>query len=154
MLYRGVSVYDDLLNDGLLKPKGKTLYVEPTIDTTKITADSTHFTLGLSYENSARAHQIEGGLFDAAGISTTRCLEQAIKFATSSNMEDGYVYVLDENKLAELGVVMKEFLDPEHRLEREVTLLISDMQPVPAEAIIDKIKVTADGVSVRPIPAN
>lgn len=152
-LYRGVNKVMDASNAGLIRPAGSSMYAEFTADTTKITADSTHFTIGLTLDNTARAQQIEGGLFDAAGVSTTRCLNQAVKFATFGGFEDGFVYVLNEAKLEELGVVMKEFIDPEHPHEHEVTLLIPDLQPVPEEAIVEKIEIL-DGRPTRPIPVD
>jgi hypothetical protein len=147
-LYRGVNKDMDLINGGLLLPAGSTTKVVMLADG-KWKCDGT-IIAGECEHNAARAHQKDGGLYDAAGVSTTRSVAQALSFATYAG-QDGYVYVLDEEVLAELGVVMKEFPDPEHLHEEEVTLLIADLKPVPRAAIIHKIEVL-DGKPTRPIP--
>lgn len=150
-LYRGVNSALDLENEGRLYPAGSTMEVAILLDGQFLLDGTWH--VGECEDNTARAQQKESGTYDAAGISTTRSAKEAIKFATSGMTEDGFVYVLDEKRLADLGVVMKEFLNPEHPHEHEVTLLIPGLRPVPEDAILDKVAVTSDGKSERSIMA-
>ncbi|GAA5013024.1 hypothetical protein GCM10025794_01220 [Massilia kyonggiensis] len=59
---------------------------------------------GPTQSNTARAHQLDTGLYGGCGVSTSRLESVAIKFATGDGIEDGFVYVIDEMKLAEAGI--------------------------------------------------
>ena len=80
-------------------------------------------------------------MYDGCYISTTRNLSEAKKFATSGNMEDGYVYVIDESLLEAYGVVSLEFENPEHPHEQEVSLRAHDCKEIPLDVVIDKMEV-------------
>jgi hypothetical protein len=105
-----------------------------------------HFERVASESNAVRAHQIDGGLYGGCWLSFTRVEKVAQRFATSGGMEDGFVYVVDEDALAARGVVKKEFVDPEEPDEVEVSLRAADNGDLPAEIVIDKRRVRANDV--------
>jgi hypothetical protein len=78
-------------------PKGNTVEVTILADG-KCKADG-KFKAGPCQTNTARAHQIETGLYGGCGISTSRSEITAIFFATTGHKVDGYVYVIDETLL-------------------------------------------------------
>ncbi len=121
MLYRGANKIMDEENNGYILPKGKTAEVTPKHDG-KWRYDGT-FYHGPCESNTARAQQIESGLYDGCGISTSRSVEKAIYFATSGYLEDGFVYVIDEAQLVKANVTPYEFSDSVNPHEREVTLI-------------------------------
>jgi len=142
-LYRGVNKTLDSKNGGNLLPKGKTVKVVPLHDG-KIKYDGT-FVAGACESNTTRAKQIDNGLYDGCGISTSRSEDIAINFATSGNMEDGFVYVIDENKLIQEGVNPYEFSNPENPHEEEVTLIEKSGGALPHSIILEKYEVSSDG---------
>jgi hypothetical protein len=143
MLYRGVNESLDKKNGGLLIPKG--CEVEICIRYDGAAQHDGNFTHGHSQSNTARAHQIQSGLYDGCGVSTTRSEEKAIFFATSGNMEDGYVYLIDENRLEKENIIAYEFQDPQYPDEVEVTLIDQSGNPLSSSIVIDKYFVRVDG---------
>ena len=143
MLYRGVNKKDDETNSGKIIPKGNVEDVVPLMDG-KWKADG-KFKFGPCKSNTARAHQIETGLYGACAVSTSRSEMQAIKFATSGYLEEGYIYVIDESVLESLNIVPHEFSDPLYPEEIEVTLVLKSNDPIPDIAIVEKYEVSSDG---------
>jgi hypothetical protein len=143
MLYRGVDELTDGANGGRLVPKGTTVAAAPRYDG-KIRHDG-KFNYGHSQSNTARAHQIESGLYEGCGVSTSRSEERAVIFATSGNTQDGYVYVIDESRLSEASVTCHEFSDLEHPHEQEVTLIEQSGGAIPEFVVVEKYAVNADG---------
>lgn len=143
ILYRGVNKIMDDKNGGHLIPKGKTAEVTPKLDG-KWRLDGT-FRHGPCESNTARAHQIESGLYDGCGISTSRSEEQAIFFATSGHIEEGFVYVIDEAQLANANVVPYEFSNSVTPHECEVTLIERSGSALSKFIIIEKYEVDSDG---------
>lgn len=143
MLYRGVNKKTDEINRGRLLPKGNTVEVVPLADG-KWKFDGT-FKYGPCESNTARAHQIDSGLYGGCGISTSRSEEIAIRFATSGYMEDGYVYVIDETMLVSANVTSHEFSNPIYPHESEVTLIEKSGGALPEHVIIEKYEVNSEG---------
>ncbi|SLM30786.1 conserved hypothetical protein [Desulfamplus magnetovallimortis] len=144
-LYRGVSKQLDAICKGKLRPKGDKSEVTMRYGDKKLRHDA-KFTHGKSENNAARSHQIESGMRSDCFISTTRNPKIAEKFATTDqnkNATDGYVYVIDEDKLQEYGVKAFEFDDPEYPEEKEVSLRTKDNGTMPEELVIEKFKVKA-----------
>ena len=56
-------------------------------------------------------------------------------------METGYIYVINEDKLNDYGIVSMEFSDSEYPEENEVSLRICDNSALPKEVIIEKVEV-------------
>lgn len=143
MLYRGINKQADEENGGRLSPKGNLVEVIPQADG-KWKLDGT-FKCGPCKSNTARAHQIESGLYGGCGISTSRSEEIAIRFATIERSEDGYVYVIDEELLETAGVIAYEFPDPLNPHEMEVTLIERSGGSLPESVIVEKYAVGSDG---------
>ncbi len=143
MLYRGVSKVEDERNKGRLVPKGTTPEVVLRYDGSA-TYDGTYLH-GPSVHNTARAHHIDTGRYDGSGISATRSEMQAIKFATTGGLEDGFVYVIDETKLEAAGVSAVEFSDPLHPHEQEVTLIERSGNALPDGIVVEKYAVDSSG---------
>lgn len=138
-LYRGVSKALDESNMGRLIPKGQNSAVAIRL-TGHFQLDGTA-TLGACLTNTARAHQIESGLYGGSGISTSRSEKQAVKFATSGGFEAGFVYVIDERLLALKGISSHEFINPTHPHEKEVTLIEKTGGAVPLSVVVEKYEV-------------
>ena len=143
MLYRGINKSADEKNGGKLVPKGRAAEVVPLMDS-RFRFDG-KFKLGPCQTNTARAHHIDSGLYEGCGISTSRSEAVAIKFATSDYAEEGFVYVIREDILDEVGVTAHEFDDPLEPQEKEVTLIESTGGAIPIEVIVEKYEVTSDG---------
>lgn len=143
MLYRGINKRADEANAGRLLPKGNSVEVVPKADG-KWKFDGT-FKCGPCESNTARAHQIESGLYGGCGISTSRSEQIAIRFATYDGTEDGYVYVIDEELLEGAGVIAYEFPDPLNPHEQEVTLIEKSGGSLPESVIVEKFAVSSDG---------
>lgn len=146
MLYRGVNKLDDEKNGGRLLPKGNVATVVPLLDG-KWRLDGS-FRYGPCEANTARAHQIDSGLYGGSGISTSRSEETAIHFATSGRTEEGYVYVIDEASLQSANVAAHEFADPLHPHEVEVTLIEKSGLALPACVVHEKYAVTSEGKKI------
>lgn len=143
LLYRGVNKSQDAKDDGKIYPKGASVKVVARHDG-RIKYDGTFF-YGPCVLNTARAQQIDSGLYDGAGISTSRSERTARHFATSGNTEDGFVYVIDASRLTEEGVVSFEFSNPEHPHEREVTLILRSKECLPPSLIVEKYEISING---------
>lgn len=143
MLYRGVSMEMDKKNGGRILAKGSSPAVAPRLDG-KWTFDG-KFKIGASESNTARAHQIESGLYGGSGISTSRSEKVAIDFATRKGAKSGYIYVIDEERLKALGIATYEFSNPQHPDQYEVTLILKHSRELPAQAIIKKYEVNPNG---------
>lgn len=133
LLYRGVSKEMDAKNQGLLRAKGSNILVIAKHDGV-IRADG-KFSYGPSERNTARAQQIDGSPYSPCAISTSSSENIARHFATSGNTEDGFVYVMDAEKLAEVGILLFELPDTEHPHEKEVTLVLQSLDFIPSEKI-------------------
>lgn len=142
LLYRGVSKQMDAQNHGQIIASGSTTKVVAKHDG-KIRYDG-KFTYGPSVDNTARAQQISGGLYDASAVSMTTSEAIARHFATSGNTEDGFIYVIDAEKLADVGIFSFQFSDSEHPHEMEVTLVLSAHDSIPTDIIIKKYEVRSD----------
>jgi hypothetical protein len=147
MLYRGVDEFTDRKNGGRLVPKGTAVEVTPVFDG-KWAFDG-KFNFGASQNNTARAHQIDSGLYGGCGVSTTRSEEKAVFFATYNNSRDGYVYVIDEDLLRDASIDCYEFQDPEYPDEEEVTLIENAGGPLPDSIIVEKYALHANGTRKR-----
>jgi len=143
MLYRGVDELTDQKNECRLVPNGSAVEVVPTFDG-KWRFDG-KFNCGPSQTNTARAHQIESGLYGGCGVSTTRSEKRAVFFATSGHTQDGHVYVIDKDQLGEANIGWHEFTDPEYPQELEITLIEQSGGPLPDSIIVEKYAVHADG---------
>lgn len=139
-LYRGVCKQYDFECGSKLRPKGTKAKVTMKLGDNGLKVDGT-WKVGQSEENTVRAHQLESGRHNGCLISTTRNEQIAIHFATSGNIEEGFVYVIDEDKLEEYGVVAFERKYFENGHEKEVSLMASDNGDLPDEIICDKYEV-------------
>lgn len=146
MLYRGVNKILDNKNCGRLSPTGTSTEVIPLLDG-KWKIDG-RFNIGASESNTARAHQIDTGLYGGCGISTTRSEERAIFFATSGHTEDGYIYIINEKILKNFNINCYEFRDPLNSHEKEVTLIEKNGGALPECTIIEKYEVNSDGKKI------
>lgn len=145
LLYRGISQEDDERNQGMLRPKGIENAVSIRRDG-KVHERKGHFVRVPSESNAVRAHQIGSGLYNGCWLSFTKCEKVARRFATNHGTTDGFVYVVDEDRLAEYGVVTKEFSDSETSGEVEVTLRAADNGDLPPSIVIEKRQVCANDV--------
>jgi len=143
MIYRGINKADDIKNGGRIIPKGNIVAVTPRADG-KCKHDGT-FKHGPCESNTARAQQIESGLYGGCGISTSRSEKIAIRFATTDFNEDGYVYVIDETMLERENVVAYEFGNSLNSHEHEVTLIPESGGALPECLIVEKYAVNSDG---------
>lgn len=135
-LYRGISCQQDEQNNGQLKPKGNKAEVAIRYDGKfKYDGKATH---GPNVKNAVYAHQIETGLYDGCYISTTTDKEIAKKFATSSGIENGYIYVLNRDLFGQYSIFEYEVEHPENPNEKEVTIRAEDCGCIPEEVIIAK----------------
>lgn len=139
-LYRGVSKSMDDINEGKLSPKGSESSVTIKVGYKDQKVDGT-WVVGLSEENAVRAHQLESGRYNGCLVSTTRDLKIARDFATSGNIEEGYIYVICEDKLNEFGVISYENHYPENSHELEVSLRAADNGDLPLGIVTDKFPV-------------
>lgn len=137
-LYRGVSDFADLRNGGTIFPVGDQAEVTAKYDG-GITHNG-HFTRGPSTDNAARAHQLKTGQYGARCVSTSRSKAIAADYATDYGIVTGWVYVIDESRLTEFGIIAKEFVDSQYD-EAEVTLIFPNTAPLPAELILRKYRV-------------
>lgn len=142
VLYRGVCKEMDAKNQGRIIASGSTSHVTAKHDG-NIRRDG-KFTYGPSAKNTARAQQINKGLYDASAVSTSTSEDVAKHFATSGNTEDGFVYVIDASKLADAGILSFQFPDPECPHELEVTLVLSVQDSIPSDLILEKYEVKCD----------
>ena len=139
-LYRGVSKVDDQNHNGRLFPKGNIQKVTMKCGDKGLKFDG-KFTHGPSKNNTARSHQVESGMHEGCCISTTRCKDTAEYFATSGNLEDGFVYILDEELLDKYNIIQQEFIDAENPHEHEVTLMAEGGGEITTDVILDKYEV-------------
>ncbi len=144
LLYHGVNKAMDADNQGVIRPKGSTSKVAAKYDG-KIRHDG-KFSYGYSEANAARAQQIDDSPYDPRAISTSSSEAIAKYFATTGNTEDGFIYVIDAERLAQEGILAFEFADPEHPHEQEVTLVLQSHDFVPPALIVKKYEVKSDWV--------
>lgn len=142
LLYHGVNKTMDAKNQGEIRPKGSTSKVSPMRDG-KIRRDG-KFTREYSEANAARAQQIDGSPYDPRAISTSTSEAIAKRFATSGNTEDGFIYVIDADRLEAEGIQSFKFADPEHPHEQEVTLVLQSHSCIPSALIVKKYEVKND----------
>jgi len=132
----------DAKNGAVVRPSGLISKVVAKCDG-KIRADG-KLSCGPSKSNTARAQQIEGGLYGANAVSTSCCDSIARFFATSGNTEDGFIYVIDVLQLEREGITVFEYSDPEHPHEQEVTLVLQSHEFIPPSLIVRKYEVKSD----------
>jgi hypothetical protein len=142
LLYRGVSKATDAQNQGELRPRGSTTKVAAKYDG-KIKADG-KFTHGYCEANAARAQQIDGSPYDPRAISTSTSEAIAKHFATTGNTEDGFIYVINAERLEEEGILVFQFADSEHPHEQEATLVLQSHRCIPPALIVNKYEVKSD----------
>jgi hypothetical protein len=142
LLYRGVSKIVDAKNQGEIRPKGSTSKVAAKRDG-RIRRDG-KFTRDYSEANAARAQQIDGSPYDPSTISTSTSQAVAKHFATTGNTENGFIYVIDAERLEEEGIQAFQFADPEHPHEQEVTLVLQSHNRIPPALIVKKYEVNSD----------
>ncbi len=142
LLYHGVSKAMDAQNQGEIRPKGSTSKVAAKHDG-KIRADG-KFNYGYCEENAARAQQIDGSPYAPRAISTSTSESIAKRFATTGNTEDGFIYVINAERLEEEGILAFQFADPEHPHEQEVTLVLQLHSCIPPALIVKKYEVKSD----------
>ncbi len=140
ILYRGISKTNDDKHNGKITPNGEVKEVVMRYGDPGLRYDG-KFIYGPSKNNTARSHQVESGMHNGCCISFTRDKSIAEYFATTGNMEDGYVYVIDEGALEKYGVVKFEFTSSENLHESEVTLMASDCGEIPEQVVVYKYEV-------------
>lgn len=145
-LYRGVSRKQDEKNLGLITPSGSVKKVIPRVDG-KWKVDG-RFHVGATQCNTARAQQLNTGLYGACAVSTSESETVAINFATTKNTEEGYVYVINKQVLETLDVTLKKFPDPVYGNEAEVTIVFNDDKAFPEDVILEKYAVNMHGERV------
>ena len=139
LLYRGVSASLHEKLCGILKPKESATFArEPSWDQ----ASWDDSTWGESEHNGVVEHQLEQAGFPTSGISTTPNLQRAIFYATNGGaLPDGYVYVIDRDRLAEnhisTYVVNDLLVAPSVPEDDEVILVANDFGALPASVIVE-----------------
>jgi hypothetical protein len=144
----GVCDEVDLINQGTLRPRGAQRDISIRRDG-QIRRRDSQFNRYPSENNAVRAHQIESGMYDGCFISFTRSEESARRFAirnADGERTSGYIYVVDEDLLAEYEVVAHELSDPLYPTEMEVTLRANDNGDLPSEIVVRKVRVYAEDV--------
>lgn len=141
-LYRGVSIFDDIENEGRLLPKGKHSST-PVYYGQEGACYGGGYTYGSSEGNAVRAHQVDTGMNDGCFISTTKCKGVAERFATTGNLVDGYIYTLDSSLFSKYGVVSHDLPQSDETGEYEVSIRAKDNGDIPKEVIVSKQLVKA-----------
>jgi hypothetical protein len=141
-LYRGVNVQLDEKNKGKLRPKGceskAVLKISNTSEKALKFDIKNPWVLGNSEINSQRLHQLDVESERWAWLSFSKDKKTAIHFATSGNTEAGYVYMVDERKFGDHGVVKLEKKYPENAHESEVSIRAHDNSDLPDEIVVSK----------------
>lgn len=145
-LYRGVSLELHNKLNGRLIPAGNNIQVVMTrgdyAQGAVMCRDGT-FVRSPSESNTVRAHQLVSGIHEGCFVSTTERFEVAVRFATKEGSVDGFVYVLDQEKFRELGIVSYGFADSRYPDEHEVSIRAEDGGEIPQAAIAKIISVSA-----------
>jgi hypothetical protein len=141
-LYRGISLYDDLKNEGRIRPKGSSPIADVCFGQPGAQFGE-GYSFGESIGNAVRAHQVDSDMKGTCYISTSKRKDVATKFATSSNTEDGYVYTLDRDKFAHFGVTEHELAGSGNSYEFEITIKSNDSGDIPEGIIVCKELVQA-----------
>lgn len=139
LLYHGVNKKMDKENQGKVCSSGELTLVIPIADGS-IKADG-RFIAGNTEHNAVRAKHLDENPYFVKAISTSTIKKVAEKFATYGNTEDGFVYVIDREKLVSLGIRAIELPNPLHANEHEVTLLLGSYNALPDEVIVEKYEV-------------
>ena len=148
LLFRGVCDELDQLNEGTLRPRGRLHEISIRRDG-KVKRGEGPFYRYPSENNAVRAHHVESGMYEGCFISFTRSEDRAHRFASrdiDGERTSGYIYVVDEDLLAEHRVVAHEVSDPLHPSEMEVTLRSADNGNLPAAIVVRKIRVYVEDV--------
>jgi hypothetical protein len=99
-------------------------------------------TWGSSKTNAVLEHQnSEGDDIKLCYVSTSESFDQACYFATSGNMSNGVVFVLDRELFDKYGVEVIPILEAENEHEQEVTIKAADGGYIPHSVIIGAIAV-------------
>ncbi|MBW1812356.1 MAG: hypothetical protein JRJ39_01425 [Deltaproteobacteria bacterium] len=144
-LYRGVNpdMYDS--TDGQLVPKAQG---QPFKRAVKYGQGFKYgeVTFGGSAKNSVVGHQRDSSSFRSSGVSTTPIFDNAKEYATHGGQYlFGYVYKIDTDLLDEAGVdahrVSEHAPNPAIPEDEEVILVAKDFGTLPAEIIVEIVKV-------------
>ena len=137
MLYRGMRLERHVAMDGRIRPIGTQTEVIPLLDGSW-SLDG-RMTLSLSENNAARAHHIQTGKWGGCFVSTSRSRDMAEFFATNDGAGrrcEGVIYHIDESLFDEFGVVSKEFDDPLHPSQMEVSIRAADGGEIPIQVVV------------------
>lgn len=138
-LYRGVSEELDLENGGRLRPHGSR--IEVAFRHNNWARHDGRVTYGRSEANAVEAHRLESGLYDGCFISSSRSRTTAERYARGGISSRGWLYVIDEELLAQYHVVAHEQSTPLHAGEEEVSLRAHDGGDLPLGIVIEKRRV-------------
>lgn len=147
-LYRGVNSELDVRNGGVLLPNTP----RKPFRSHAYWGDA-HWNDGSVYgeaeANIVVQHQRDSSKYESSGVSTTPILENAERYAThDGKYSEGVVYVIDRELLEQHGVKAYEVGDyatqPAIPGDKEVILVASDFNALPAEIIVEKRKLIRD----------
>ncbi|MBF5037893.1 hypothetical protein INP77_00160 [Methylophilus sp. 13] len=144
LLYRGVSKELDHENDGRLVAKGTNSMVVAKHDGLITYGDN--FKYGPCFENTVRAQQMDTKPYSPRAISTSTSAAIAKNFATAGNTTDGFIYVINAERLGEFGVVAITLANPKVPAEKEVTLILGELEFIPQGLIVEKYEVKSDWI--------
>ena len=149
-LYRGVSWELHKKYSGRLKPKGDKF--THMFNPSEHLYPSGSIFPGECEQNAVVTHQFDElrteQKFRSAGISTTPIFERAKYYATHTHINvnelvttDGYVYVIDRNKLDKFEIeqkIVSELVEfPRHPEDEEVILVAKDRGDLPTEIVVE-----------------
>ena len=135
MLYRGECRSTHHSNNGKIFPKNVNGEKEVVAVLDGNFCLDGRFSLGPTEENRVAAHHIETGMYGGCSVSTTRCYDEAKKFALAGD-DHGVIYSIDDDNFEQFGVVAIAPENPGTPDEQEVTIRASDGGAIPAELIV------------------
>jgi hypothetical protein len=148
-LYRGVCLRLDVINKGLLIPKGTKNQLTVAREK-RLLIRGEGLVRGMAVCNALQAHHIDSSEFKTSWISFSLSKKTALGFAIRDwNFDeptDGYIYEIDES-LFELYEVEKKTAPTEKYKEQEVLIRALNNTALPAEIITSKIPVTPDDIN-------
>ena len=145
-LYRGVSKELHKKNNGRLIPRGDK-FTHMFYPSDHLYPSRSIF-VGECKQNAVVTHQFAELMteqrFRSAGVSTTPIFERAKYYATHINASvttDGYVYVIDRNKLDKFEIeqkIVSELVEfPRHPEDEEVILVAKDRGDLSKEIVVE-----------------
>lgn len=158
VLYRGVCDEMDKENHSRLLPAGGRSEVLLMRDDSERLSKQANAPAGIPRDgsitrepseiNAVRSQHIGRGLNDNCFVSFTRSYERAKRYATMDVVEGersgGVVYVVDDARFEEHGVVAVTVPNPYFPNEEEVSVRAADCGPLPSGIVVDRIQVTPD----------